>query len=128
MPSTLRRSTLQVFSVQNTRDFSMASAHASQIKAGTSFCPGSSRRNRAMERFVASFVRKDRSHEFFSCEFFSCQTLVLTLLNTKLASPRSTTLRDFANSIGTLTRGLNVDILYVRASCVNCDAGACVPC
>ena len=31
------------------RDLSMASAHASQIKAGTSFCPGSSRRNRAME-------------------------------------------------------------------------------
>ena len=81
-------------SVHNTRDLSMASAHASQIKAGTSFCPGSSRRNRAMERFVASFVRKDRSHEFFSCEFFSCQTLVLTLLNTKLASPRSTTLGD----------------------------------
>ena len=66
-----------------------------------------------MERFVASFVRKDRSHEFFRANVFSCQTLALTLLNTKLASPRSTTLRDFANSIGTLTKKLDVDMLYI---------------
>jgi len=87
---------LQVFSVQNTRNISMTSAHPLKTKAGTSLCPGSSRRNRAMERFVASFVRKDRVARIsFVRKFFVRNLSVVTLTTLTACWYASNNVKDF---------------------------------